>query len=448
MPFMQGQNPWAMVSSSRSSPLERASAVGELGGGGLDLSQAFSLGSSAAGGGGQDAGMMADAGGDDEGLSSISPLLIQMAQQQLGAMGDDTPTAEDKGLALAQAGFATAAGDSPNALQNFGAGAATGIQALQKAKQARAMQRMRESQIQQSGVLRQAALVDAAKQKAAALAQTKAIADEKAEQARLNLQAKKEHDAEVLADRQDRAAATAQAAQDRADALAETRYNQAASARLKDYNATGVWRKIAGDEDRGVSGAPTEDTYSGPLIDDPTVPLKERNKIKLAKPAQTQAVTTIDKSLENATKAAIALKSHPGLEGAVGFRAGQEYVPGTDAASFKANLNSLLSQQFAQAIQAMRDASKTGGAVGNVSDREGDRFESMVASLSQSQNEEQFRQNLDKVIEYGSFLKSTYADKYKSTYGEIPTTPDENKPGGVDGPSDDDLMKQYLPPKK
>lgn len=139
-------------------------------------------------------------------LDDIDPLIIEMARKQLAAegdddedmggisyaallggapvTGDDTPTSEDKALALAQAGFGMAAGDSPHALQNIGAGALGGVQALQKAKQQRALLRMREAQAAQQAALRQAALMDAAKQKAAALAQKKAEAEAENERKR------------------------------------------------------------------------------------------------------------------------------------------------------------------------------------------------------------------------------------------------------------------------
>ena len=45
----------------------------------------------------------------------------------------------------------------------------------------------------------------------------------------------------------------------------------------------------------------------------------------------------------------------------------------------------------------MRDMSKTGGAVGNVSNREGDKLESMLGALDQKQSTEAFKTNLKEI---------------------------------------------------
>lgn len=98
-------------------------------------------------GGGQD---MSDTFTPDDGgggLGSISPLLMALTKAQFQGIGKDEPlTKEDKGLAMAQAGFAMAAGTSPHALSNIGQGALYGADALSKLKQQRALMRMKEMQ--------------------------------------------------------------------------------------------------------------------------------------------------------------------------------------------------------------------------------------------------------------------------------------------------------------
>ncbi len=418
-------------------------SLGGGGGGGMDLSSAFQTGASAAGGGADDTSDDDGSQTGGAGLGSISPLLIALTKHQMANMSeDDSPTSEDKGLALAQAGFSMAAGQSPHALSNIGAGASSGIEALQKAKQQRALQRMREAQLGQNTALREAALVDAARQKAASLAlskdQKQAALDQKtaSDAEKADIARQRAQDAkDAAAARAGEAADRAQALKDRQDALAEQRYVTNDRMRRDQYQKSGQWAKIAGDDEHGVSGAPTEDTYTGPQVTDPTLPLKDRNAMRKQQPAQTQAVKTVSQALDNVITSAQDLAKHPGLSNAVGFGGEtMSKIPGTDAASFAAKLNSLKSQEFAKNIQAMRDASKTGGAVGNVSDREGDRFENMVASLSQAQDEKQFKEGLDKLVQYSKFLKSTYVEKYKSTYGDIPGVAEQkaDSPANVD----------------
>ena len=70
-------------------------------------------------------------------------------------------------------------------------------------------------------------------------------------------------------------------------------------------------------------------------------------------------------------------------------------IPGTPAADMAANINTLKAFSTTENLQAMRAASPTGGALGAVSDREGDWLASMFGSLEQSQSPEQFERNLN-----------------------------------------------------
>lgn len=145
---------WAALRDPRFAPSQRAQAVAGLGGTPqIDLASAFQLGDEygaeeeeVAGGGMGGMGGVPGMTGDSTGISDLHPALIEMTRQ---AMLDDSPvTSEDKGLALAKAGFAMAAGDSPHALQNIGRGAMVGAESLQQMRQQRALQRMREVQAQ------------------------------------------------------------------------------------------------------------------------------------------------------------------------------------------------------------------------------------------------------------------------------------------------------------
>lgn len=96
--------------------------------------------------------------GDSSGLGGLHPMLMDLTRNEItggdGSAGGQL-TGEDKGLALAQAGFAMAAGTSPHALTNIGEGATYGLNALQKLKQERALQRMRDAQMMQMAAYRQ-----------------------------------------------------------------------------------------------------------------------------------------------------------------------------------------------------------------------------------------------------------------------------------------------------
>ena len=97
----------------------------------------------------------------------------------------------------------------------------------------------------------------------------------------------------------------------------------------------------------------------------------------------------------DALDAALAdLEKDPGLTritGPVYGRTGNFTGAATGA---QAKLNTIKNQVFVSTLQAMREASKTGGAVGNVSDKEGERLENSLAALDQAQTTEDFQRQL------------------------------------------------------
>jgi hypothetical protein len=130
--------------------------------------------------------------------------------------------------------------------------------------------------------------------------------------------------------------------------------------------------------------------------------------------------------------------NHPGLAGITGLRGKVPDVPGTDAANARALLNTLKSQVGFGVLQEMRNNSKTGGALGAVSDAEGKRLENNLAALDTTQDIEQFKKQLQSIIDYTDQakgrLRDTFNMKHKS--GEpVPMTPSTQGPkaGTVDG---------------
>lgn len=86
-----------------------------------------------------------------------------------------------------------------------------------------------------------------------------------------------------------------------------------------------------------------------------------------------------------------------GTTGWGAFFAGK--LPETQARYFAGQLNTLKSNIAFNELTAMREASKTGGALGQVSDREGRLLESALGSLDQLQNGEQLQVQLIKIAE-------------------------------------------------
>jgi len=69
-------------------------------------------------------------------------------------------------------------------------------------------------------------------------------------------------------------------------------------------------------------------------------------------------------------------------------------IPGTDARRIASNLKTIQANIGFQQLQDMRDASPTGGALGQVSEREIAFLQSIAGDLEQSQGEQELRYNL------------------------------------------------------
>lgn len=103
--------------------------------------------------------------------------------------------------------------------------------------------------------------------------------------------------------------------------------------------------------------------------------------------------------------------NHPGLAAATGLSAildPSTVLPGAEANDARTLINQLKDRIFVDALNAMRAASRTGGAVGAVSDAEGARLENMFGALSRMQSEEQFLEQL-------KLIRKTAEDMVKRT---------------------------------
>ena len=133
------------------------------------------------------------------------------------------------------------------------------------------------------------------------------------------------------------------------------------------------------------------------------------------------------------------LLNHPGLNGITGVRGKVPDVPGTDAANARALLATLKSQIGFGVLQEMRNNSKTGGALGAVSDAEGKRLENNLAALDTTQGVDQFKKQLQEILSYTEGAKGRLRDTYnmKHKTGEpVPMSPSSGKGpsvGTVDG---------------
>jgi hypothetical protein len=148
----------------------------------------------------------------------------------------------------------------------------------------------------------------------------------------------------------------------------------------------------------------------------------------------TQALTGATSSFDRLATAANEVLNHPGLKGITGIRGKIPNAPGSEAANAEALLGTLKSQVGFGVLQDMRNNSKTGGALGSVSDAEGKRLEANLAALDKSQSLEQFQANLKKIIEYSEGAKGRLREAYNLKHGQGSTNP--VRTGGATGSFD------------
>jgi hypothetical protein len=115
------------------------------------------------------------------------------------------------------------------------------------------------------------------------------------------------------------------------------------------------------------------------------------------------------KDLEN-------LRDSEGLDSITGFAAGR--APGiTDAGRAAVALyDKVVAKGGFQVLQDMRDMSKTGGALGNISDRENTQLKAAFAAIDRKQNAADVRKALDNLIEEIKGSQGRVKDAYDLTY--------------------------------
>lgn len=113
------------------------------------------------------------------------------------------------------------------------------------------------------------------------------------------------------------------------------------------------------------------------------------------------------------------IKKHPGLGRATGWAGALPSLPGGGAAQSEALIDSLRAQISGMKLQAMRNASPTGGAVGNVTEKEWPRLENMIVALDPiKMDKEVFKTKLGEVVTEIAKVKKTLGDTFATEYGQ------------------------------
>jgi len=143
---------------------------------------------------------------------------------------------------------------------------------------------------------------------------------------------------------------------------------------------------------------------------------KDLQKREMLYPQATQAVDTFEAKITQLEKDLARLKNHPGLPSITGILAGR--APGLTAQGREAQalFDKIVARGGFKELQEMRAASPTGGALGNISNREGDQLRQAFAAIDRRQDAPSVQNAIDEAINEAQDLKSRVRTAYDMTY--------------------------------
>jgi hypothetical protein len=146
------------------------------------------------------------------------------------------------------------------------------------------------------------------------------------------------------------------------------------------------------------------------------LPPKEIQKREAALPQATSAIKGFESKSDSFVKDLEKLRDHPGLSQITGLVAGRVPAVTSEGRAAQALYDKVVAKGGFQALQDMRDASKTGGALGNVSNQEGKQLTASFAAIQRTQDAKDVRAAIDAAIADIAGAKTRMREAYDSTY--------------------------------
>ena len=166
---------------------------------------------------------------------------------------------------------------------------------------------------------------------------------------------------------------------------------------------------------------PSKEVKQGlPLIESSAISPKNKEQLLIEQPKATSATEYSLNATRRIQNTARRLLDNPNLSQAFGKDGVLlSYIPNTEAASAAAELDTLKNQLFVQGITEMRAASQTGAAVGNVTEKEGSRFENLQASLQQKKKFKDIVAELERLDKEMDTTENRISNSYNRTYRPV-----------------------------
>ncbi|QGH72273.1 hypothetical protein [Caudoviricetes sp.] len=173
----------------------------------------------------------------------------------------------------------------------------------------------------------------------------------------------------------------------------------------------------AGKPSTGFKQPPTETKQNIPLIESSAISPKNKEQLLIEQPKATQATEYALNSTRRIRNSVNRILDNPKFREAFGKDGVLlSYIPNSEAASAAAELETLKNQLFVEGITDMRNASQTGAAVGNVTEKEGSRFENFKASLQQKRKFADIVAELERLDTEMETSEKRLSNAYSRTY--------------------------------
>jgi hypothetical protein len=156
-------------------------------------------------------------------------------------------------------------------------------------------------------------------------------------------------------------------------------------------------------------------SFKQSILEQPLNP-KELQKRNADYPQATSAIRSFETKADSFVNDIEKLRDSPGLSEITGFAAGR--LPGLTAngRAAQALYDKIVAKGGFQALQDLRDASKTGGALGNVSNQEGKQLTASFAAIDRRQNAKDVQEALNQAIGDIQGSKTRLKEAYDMTY--------------------------------
>lgn len=165
---------------------------------------------------------------------------------------------------------------------------------------------------------------------------------------------------------------------------------------------------------------------------------KEVQKREAAYPKATSAVKSFEANSDSFISDLKKLRNHPGLSNITGVIAGRTPSFTSEGRAAQALYDKIVAKGGFQALQALREASTTGGALGSVSNQEGKQLVQSFAAIDQRQDAPDVQAAIDQVIQEVEGTKARVREAYDMTYDY------KTRRGGEAAPKQPDINAQAL----